>query len=410
MLREPWVKVAKTLAQRGDEVYVFDPNPILRRLLRQEGLGDAVVAFDRQRSERLPLSRDRDANVVDYLLRATGREYEAVRTEYANFSHQFDRLGVDVCVFWNDYRSAGVPAAGACDVDCLYMENGYVPGTIQLDAAGVNRNASVASLSEQELLDRGRPYELPTELAVAGVEPLSRTDVALGFGSKAVRDTAAAARSIRHRLPNRGELLPARERQPTLPDQFVFVPFQVHDDTQILYNAPFVDDMRSFLTVARQAVDAVTPELPVVVKEHPVDRDRVDYSDLRDQFDDVRWFTDYPIEELTTAADAVVTVNSSVGFQSLSKGTPVVTVGETLYDSAPNVRSAGSLGGVSDALAAALNGSVNQDRVDEYVAAVRERLFAPGTPDAFTDETVRHVVGYIDALTATAAQPERADR
>ncbi|MDB9235923.1 hypothetical protein [Halorubrum ezzemoulense] len=400
-LRTSWVLVAKTLRNRGDEVYFFDPNPILCRLLRQEGLGESIIQFNDGRSAKLPLSSKRDAFILDFNVKNFRKSYETIQSEYANFHYNLERLDVDVCLFWNDYRSIGVVAAENKNIDCLFLENGYDPGTIQIDTAGVNRNSSISGFSTSEVCSLQRPYELPKKLEVANVSSLKKNSLVTGFISKVFNDPGAARLSIEHRLPNIKELLPQQNEQPTLPSSYVFVPFQVHDDTQIQYNSPIIDDMSSFLTVVRQAVGAVSPDQTVVVKEHPSDRHRINYADLQTQFSDVCWFTNYDIEELIASAQAVVTINSSVGFQALAKGVPVVTVGDALYDSAPNVWSANNLSEVREELESALETDVDEQKVNSYVESVRDNLFIPGTPTKFSNKTVRHIIGYIDYLIST---------
>jgi capsular polysaccharide export protein len=126
----------------------------------------------------------------------------------------------------------------------------------------------------------------------------------------------------------------------------------------------------------------------------------MDYDHLRSQFSDVCWFTEYPIEELITKANTVVTINSSVGFQSIAKGTPVVTVGLSLYDSAPNVWSVNELNEIDGALNAALTSNPDDDLIAEYVEAIQDMLFVPGMPEEFSDKTIRHIIGYIDYLSS----------
>lgn len=399
-LRDFWVSIAQSLVHRGDEVYFFDPNPILSRHLRQEGLEETIIRFNYDRTKNPPLTEEQNIHIVDHILRNFNKKYETIQSEYAEFCHHLKQLDIDILLFWNDYRSVGVIAADQCGTSCLFMENGYLEDTIQINEGGVNRNSTIAKCSESQIIRSQPEYEIAKEAHIPEVQPLSKVDLGIGFGQKALTDPQAALRSISHRIPNVKAMIPGGSRDFSLPNSFIFAPLQVHDDTQIKYNSPIVNDMRTFLTTIQYATNSVAPKRSVVVKEHPADQGRISYDRLRSQFPSVHWLKNYAIDELISKADVVTTINSSVGFQALAKGTPVVTLGLSLYDPAPNVWSVQKLDEVPSAINAALDSEVDQERVDRYINSVIDMAFISGTPTSFTDETIRHVLGYINSLTS----------
>jgi hypothetical protein len=116
---------------------------------------------------------------------------------------------------------------------------------------------------------------------------------------------------------------------PPLPDQFIFVPLQSGNDTQITLHAPFTN--RGFIAeIAGVFTDSA---LPVVFKVHPRDNQRQHTERLlRPVIDNRRFFVvDGPVDLLCRRAAVVVTQNSSVAIDAFFQGRAVVHCGEALY-------------------------------------------------------------------------------
>jgi capsular polysaccharide export protein len=110
---------------------------------------------------------------------------------------------------------------------------------------------------------------------------------------------------------------------------YVLVPFQVELDTQILYYSPWIVNMRQFYVVLETMVKSLNVQF--LIKLHPKERDP--YHDLRQKNNAAITFTTEPITPLIKASCAVLTVNSSVGMEALSYGKPVLVCGRACYDS-----------------------------------------------------------------------------
>ena len=100
-----------------------------------------------------------------------------------------------------------------------------------------------------------------------------------------------------------------------LPEHFVFLPLQVHDDSQILLYSPRFPDMPSVIRFCVEGVDAYNrktgAKLNLVVKEHPSDHGRVDYSDIYRAFPNVIFTKLMKTQELIEKCAAVITVQYS---------------------------------------------------------------------------------------------------
>lgn len=194
-----------------------------------------------------------------------------------------------------------VAAASALGIRVLRFENGLLPRTMTVDARGINAHNSV-------------PREASFFRAYAAGKPpwpelllTPRPSVA----GKALHSTAD-----------------------TLPARFLFVPFQVDNDTQILGNSPWVRDMRQLYHALYAALlQQADPDLELVFREHPATKRR--YPDLHRHAATharVYFINDRPLAELLDQATGVVTINSTVGIEALLKSHGVLTLGEAFYN------------------------------------------------------------------------------
>jgi hypothetical protein len=352
-----------------------------------------------------------------------------------------DHDATDVLV-WNGadlQAAAAITAAGEFSCRTWFAENGLFADTLQLDPLGVNAASRAAGLlraAEGDALPPS-PWSRAEEDALA-VRLAAVVDRALGDeGERAARhlgmdpsDRARgqaqnAPRSLSAR-PSRGyarwlrmlearDTLLAPERAPCglaerlrrsygahvlrrrplpgdhaeLPDSFVFLPLQVHDDTQVLTHGRWVDSMATLCANVRRAADALG--LPVVAREHPADLGRIDHRALRRAFPSFLWTRTRPLAPCLRAARAVVTVNSTVGLEALVAGTPVVCCGDAIYEHPALAASARSPEELRTALAAACErrDAMSPDAQRAALAWIQETLHVPAprsptAPDAWT--------------------------
>ena len=131
-----------------------------------------------------------------------------------------------------------------------------------------------------------------------------------------------------------------KRKEPAVwPERFLFVPFQVVNDSQTLLYSPY----REMKTMAKDIINAVktinktkpeTERLAVVFKEHPMDRGAVSYDDLRVQYSEdpeVIILSDGDLNELIAQSLGVVTLNSTVGLDAVKQGKRVLCIGEAFY-------------------------------------------------------------------------------
>ena len=207
---------------------------------------------------------------------------------------------------WNGQNlplAAAIAAAHRLGVRTLFFENGPLPNSTMLDPEGINFKNSFP-----------RDPDFFNDLHV-DEDKLRK-----------LLETPLVARAPRK---NKTE-----EKTPTvLPDNYLFLPFQTYNDTQVLLFSPWIGGMRELLREVRLALDTLPHPRPVlVVKEHP--SCRMEYSDLYKEMaaKEVVFASDISTMELIQRSQGVITINSSVGVESILLGKPVLTLGQAFYN------------------------------------------------------------------------------
>lgn len=176
----------------------------------------------------------------------------------------------------------------------FFFENGLLPDTTTLDARGVNYRNSVPRDATFY-----RAYRAPEGASEARLELVPR-----------------ASRNK--------NLEPIK-----LPERYVFIPFQDDRDTQVRLFSPWIADMRQLFALGQRLVDECG--LTVVFKEHPSSRER--YPELHAHVHERLLFANgNSTQELIQNSEFVVTINSTVGLESLLLGKPVMTLGQAFFN------------------------------------------------------------------------------
>jgi capsular polysaccharide export protein len=231
----------------------------------------------------------------DRLARATRILHRFARWHYAAAWQRMARWRPDVVGVWGgqsvDARAVRA-AAAALDIPCVLFETGLLPDSTTADARGVNAEASVPA--------DPRFYE-------------------------AYRCSAE--------LPTRFTPRKAPEAAPEpLPSRYVFVPFQVALDSQVLLYSSWIRDMSQLYWLLDGLMRDLPESLHLVCKPHPSCPEP--YRQLRRHaaaHPRLHIVDQHTSEALIRGAEGVLTLNSSVGIEGLLLGRPVLCLGEACY-------------------------------------------------------------------------------
>lgn len=120
------------------------------------------------------------------------------------------------------------------------------------------------------------------------------------------------------------------------PENYIFVPLQVVEDSNIYLHSPWIKNMRHLYDVLEQCIKD-NPALHFVLKPHPACSEQ--YQDLIHKSNpNIVWETQKTSSELVAKSKAVLTINSTVGIEALMAHKKVLVLGDALYGFEPLVR------------------------------------------------------------------------
>ncbi len=223
----------------------------------------------------------------------------------------------DAIVIWGGlqlYHSVVVALANEANIPIVFLENGLLPNTTQVDLEGTNWLSSIKNIK-------------PTDY-----EQLTMDEIKLAQ----LFDKEIIPREQRKSIS--ADLTAKKSYELThLPNDYLFLPFQVSKDSQIKLYSPWIPDMISFVEAVSKALQIYNQsskkQLTVVTKEHPSDYGRVNYDKYKAIWAErgIHFANQIPTQELIEKASAIITINSSVGTEALLKMKPVILLGNAAY-------------------------------------------------------------------------------
>lgn len=328
-------------------IYMFLCNLLSRKIgFKEELISEIILFSNRKFKVRHPKVSGLWLRLVEKFQRIKGITY------YQFFKAYFEKNEVSLLVVWNGLPlpvAAAVAAARHLSIKLLCCENGYLPKTVVMDPVGVNAYNSLI----------GKTAEFYRQVDVS-TDKLRR-----------IFETSLIPRQIRAR--HHAKL---NDMQTVLPDHYIFLPLQVHDDSQILIHSPRFKDMISLVEICADAVLQLNrrqkTNYKLVVKEHPSDYGRIDYSQLRIKYPDVLFANFNNTDELIKNSSMVITVNSTVGIESLLYYKPVITLGNAFYNIPGVVYPLGMTENLAEVLAAIIaNPGVDKELINRFLYYLR---------------------------------------
>lgn len=193
----------------------------------------------------------------------------------------------DLVFIWNGGLGKEIQIAETCrqqGTPIYFMELGWLPqmNTFYFDTKGVNYAGTLSEWEHKELSEEDKEF----------------TNIKLAFYHSCV----AKVTGIKE-------------------EDFVFVPFQVENDSQIKKFSPRIKKMQ-------QLIDYVVEYVPgkIIFKQHPKD----DPGELKYP-PRCKIYNNGTTHDFLTQCKYVITINSTVGVEALSYNKPVITLGHAFY-------------------------------------------------------------------------------
>lgn len=235
-----------------------------------------------------------------------------LRGQYNWSVRRFPPVPSLVVAVWNGlkgHRLLAVEAARANGHATLLLEEAPLPGRITVDFIGVNAASSIPRIPEFY----HRWIANNPDVGISDWRSI-RSDL---------KPRMAAKRSDVHQRSGGNDL----KNRP-----YIFCPLQVPGDSQISVFGDWIQSVDSMIENLAVASAALPEGWHLRIKEHP--SAGVSFSDRIAQIAGQRIILDNTTNTLDQIenAQAVLTVNSSVGFESIFFDKPVIFLGKAFYD------------------------------------------------------------------------------
>jgi capsular polysaccharide export protein len=264
---------------------------------------------------------------------------------------------------YHDDRAAEV-AATKLGKKVVFFEGGLLPNTTTVDGKGVNLKNSVPR--EKEFYEQ--------------------------YKSEVAGDV------LQHLVP-RAPVKNRSLKSIVLPERYVFVPFQLDTDSQIVLYGDWIDSMRTLFSVIQSISEATSKNITFVFKEHP--SSPAVYDDLLGRLNHNTLFANgNSTEELIKNAEAVITVNSTVGIESLMFGKRVITLGRAFYSISELVKEAHSEKELVSILNNLDSWSIDHRLVRNFILYLREEYLVSGSWKNPSEEHAKRVSNKLESLMA----------
>lgn len=249
--------------------------------------------------------------------RATTRTYyDWKRRQLIHAYTRFlEDVGANAVITWNGsllVAGALAEAAELLGVPEFYMERGLLPGSLVIDAEGVNSQSSIAG-SDWHNNAAARPDHTEEDALRAYCGQL---------GSSGASIVTAGEKKDHATVMDQLAL--------SQDDPVVLLPLQIESDSNIQNNSPFFKSMEDLIESVSAVLAGTRAQL--VVKPHPEDQSRRDRIERLCSGSDVRCCWDLSLQSLLPVTDLVVVINSTVGLEALLQNKPVVALGRSIYD------------------------------------------------------------------------------
>jgi hypothetical protein len=281
------------------------------------------------------------------------------------------------------------------NVKTLHFECSLFPNTIQMHRRGINASSGLANIplplqpsdfatSQFSHYKHGQRASLRPSLPSGWAYPDSRLSDSqrFPFSLKTYDRWYSATRKWVDRGRYYSRRIRLAKERAEIPADYFLIPLQVHDDTQIILNGGFAVTLSDWLI---RVAELCPKEIPLVFKVHPADFGRFPLKKIKAAVSRVHrrslFVSETPVSELIEAARAIITVNSTVGFEAVLDAKPVIACGSNFWIRPELCACPANYTELEMMMAQAWSGALTRpDRltVERFLSLAFDRIFVPG--------------------------------
>ena len=336
--------------------------------VKQLDLDDLVEVHIRRKEVRHPILQKQA--LLKKWLRCFYTFREKARASY--YFKLFEQHPCDTVILWNGMKQPNrtpYVVAKAAGKNTQLFENGLLPNTTTLDPKGVN-----ALNSMPKEADFYRNW----------------------CGEDCIEDKGLVVRAAHKQRK-------CSEQLTELPTRYVFVPFQVPNDTQVVCHSPWISSMDKFYQVLEQALTFLSQQpqwrsFVFVIKEHP--SWPRSFSHLHKRNPNIVFANDNNTQTLIENALAVVTLNSTVGIESLLLEKQVITLANAFFNIEGLVQHCQVQDELNQALLTIDQQQLDTELLQRFLSYLKSEYLLPQSWSQISDETE-----HFSAVKARLEQP-----
>lgn len=302
-------------------------------------------------------------------------------------------------LFWESYSKNStylIDFSKKNNIETIFFENWYFPNTFQIDKLWQNKASSIYNLSYNEIITFKRNIvnkEFKIKINTFRITIKEKLKILLNF--KNTIESLYNYLKFKNLEKKRIKILKEKEEDSLPNRKYIFIPFQVHDDSQILLYSNIIKKMDNILDYFYNDIKKILPEYKIILKEHPMDLWRINYSNLREKYKDIIWFKWWNIEQIINKSEYLIVVNSSVWLQSLEKWKKVLLLWNAIYENNPFIEKINNISDFKEKLIKLKNKSYNKKDINKYINKFKNDIFFSWSYKNFNKNDLNKILNFI---------------
>ncbi len=407
-----YISIYKTLIKNWYKCYFLEPNKLVRKYLEKANIPESNILESSKIENIYNWSHKKEFEELNIYIKTFfwklfhKQILKEWIIEYNQYSELIQKYNINTILIYNWIFRTWKLAWLDNNCEIIYFENWYFPNTIQVDNKWINAESGISNINYEDILYIKKEdskirniifYKENYDISFFKTLYLNIFSYSLlsSFYYILFMIKKVFLNIIKNTL-----LKFEKEIKLEINWKYIFIAFQVHDDTQLIFNSKIIKKMDDILNFYYEDLKEVLPEYKIVVKEHPMDIGRINYKYLQKKYHDIIWIKKWNIDDIIEKSEYVICTNSSVWLQALSKYKKVFTLWDNFYSNNPWVEKLENKDSFRDQLSILKEKNINKKSVDEYINIFKNELFINWSWkwwawENFNKNTIKEISEYI---------------